>query len=292
MTDGRLVLVFDDGYAEDHSLVRPVLDQLDVPAVLAIPPARLGTEGHLTTDQLRELADAGWEVAVHGRHHRHCQAHRLAADAAAGDGRLALGGGHVFPDGDGGVLVGDELEATDGERTETVEVAATGAVTGSDGGQAHVELAAPLDGRFDAADTIVRPTADLLREEILGGRADLREMGYDPSTLVFPYDAASVRAWRLAREEYDVVANAAVRSLPNPPGTPLSNLRRWYLETSHHAPVETVDYLDAVAEQGGLGVLAGHSAWDTVTAERVEQMVDLARERDVEVTTFAGLDRP
>jgi peptidoglycan/xylan/chitin deacetylase (PgdA/CDA1 family) len=290
MSDGRLVLVFDDGYAEDDSLVRPVLDRLDVPAVLAITPARLDEEGHLATGQLRDLAGAGWEVAVHGRPHRHCQAHRLAADAEPGDERLHLSGGHVFPDGDGGVLVGDDLEVTDGERSETVEVAATGAVTGSDGEQAHVELADPLEGAFGADDSVVRPTMDLLRDELLGGREDLRELGFDPSTFVFPYDAASVRAWRLAREAFDVVANAAVRSLPNPPGTPLTNLRRWYLETSHHAPVETADYLDAVAEQGGLGVLAGHSAWDTVTAERVEQVVELAHERGVEVTTFEALD--
>jgi peptidoglycan/xylan/chitin deacetylase (PgdA/CDA1 family) len=290
MTDGRLVVVFDDGYAEDNDLLCPVLERLEVPAVLAVVPTWLGDEDHLTVAQLRELADAGWEVAAHGRGHRYCQAHPLAADAGAGDDRLALGGGHVFPDGDGGVLVGDELEATDGETTERVEVAATTPVDGSDGGQAHVELATALDGAFDAADTVVRPTMDLLGDELLGGREALREMGFDPSTLVFPYDAASVRAWRLAREAFDVVADAAVRSLPNPPGTPLTNLRRWYLETSHHRPAETADYLDAVAEQGGLGVLAGHSARETVTAERVQQVVEMARERGVEMTTFESLD--
>jgi peptidoglycan/xylan/chitin deacetylase (PgdA/CDA1 family) len=44
MTDGRLVLVFDDGYIEDHEIVRPVLDRLDASAVFAIVPTWLGED--------------------------------------------------------------------------------------------------------------------------------------------------------------------------------------------------------------------------------------------------------
>jgi peptidoglycan/xylan/chitin deacetylase (PgdA/CDA1 family) len=283
MTDGRLVLVFDDGYIEDHEIVRPVLDRLDASAVFAIVPTWLGEDDHLTWEHLHALADAGHEVAAHGRRHRHCQAHPLAEDASAGDERLHLGGGHVFPDRDGGVEPGDSLELADGTTTETVEVAATG----SDGDDEYVDLADPLASPVAAGDAVVRPTEGLLRDEIVGGRDALRDLGFEPSTFVFPYDAASVRAWRLAADEFDVVANAAVRSLPNPPGTDRTNLRRWYLETDHHAPPETADYLDAVAETGGIGVLAGHSAWDTVTAERLERVVEMARERDVAVTMLA-----
>jgi peptidoglycan/xylan/chitin deacetylase (PgdA/CDA1 family) len=285
MTDGRLVLVFDDGYAEDHEVVRPVLQRLDVPAVVATVPTWLGQDGHLTPAQLRELTGAGWEVAAHGRRHRFCQAHPLRAAATAGDERLRLGGGHVFPDSDGGVEPGDRLTVTDGNAAETVEVAGTAA--GSDA--AVVDLASPLGSSFAAEETVARLGDDLLREELVGAREALGEAGFDPTTWVFPYDAASVRAWRLAREEYDVIANAAVRSLPNPPGSAPTNLRRWYLETSHMRPPDMADYLDAVAEQGGVGVLAGHSAWDTVTAERIEAVVAGARERGIEVNTFETL---
>jgi peptidoglycan/xylan/chitin deacetylase (PgdA/CDA1 family) len=44
MTDGRLVLVFDDGYVKDHEQVAPVLDAKDVPAVVAVVRDRLGGE--------------------------------------------------------------------------------------------------------------------------------------------------------------------------------------------------------------------------------------------------------
>lgn len=287
MTDGRLVLVFDDGYAEDDELVRPVLADRGVPAVLAIVPTWLDDDS-LTTDQLRALDDSGWEVAAHGHRHRKCQAHGLVRDAAAGSDRLYLGGGHGFPEDEVGVLAGDELEVTDGTSSETVAVTATGA-DGDAGDGAFVDLEAPLGTHFAPGETVVRPTEALLRDELVGGRDALAELGFDPTTFVFPFDAASVRAWRMARDEFDAVANAAVRSLPNPPGTAPTNLRRWYLETSHLAPPEAADYLDAVAEEGGLGVLAGHSAWDTVTPERVGMVVDAALERGIEITTFAEL---
>ena len=97
MSDGRLALVFDDGYIEDYEEIYPVLDERGVPACQAIVPGWLGDDGHLTAEQLGELADAGWEVVAHGRRHRYMGPHHLAADAAAGDRRLRLDSGHVFP---------------------------------------------------------------------------------------------------------------------------------------------------------------------------------------------------
>ncbi|WP_206424993.1 hypothetical protein [Halosimplex salinum] len=49
--------------------------------------------------------------------------------------------------------------------------------------------------------------------------------------------------------------------------------------------VEIETYLDSVAECGGLGILAGHTDWETVPPERVGAVVDAARERGIEVTT-------
>lgn len=278
---GHLVLVFDDGPASDRSFVQPLLDDLDAPATFAVVPAWLGRDGHLDPGDLAELADAGHEVLAHGRTHRHCQAHRLAGDVAPGDDRLRVTGSHVFPDSHGGVHAGDEMELVDADRRVAVTIGDT--ASGDD--HAHVDLAGAVGHAFDAADAVLRPTDATLRDEIGGARDALREHGVDPTGFVFPYDAADPRAWQLAASEYAVVPNAAVRSLPNPPGTDPTNLRRWYLETDHLTPPELADYLDAVAETGGLGILAGHSAWDTVTPDRLRRVVAAARERDVAVTT-------
>jgi peptidoglycan/xylan/chitin deacetylase (PgdA/CDA1 family) len=281
---GRLVLTFDDCYVEDDEEIRPVLAERDAPAVFAVVPAWVGEDGHLDAGRLDDLASAGHEVAAHGRRHRYLQALRLGDDAAPGDERVAVVG-EVHDDGDRGVVVGDRYEVTDGETVEAVEV--TGVEATDDGGV--LDLADPLTGGFDPAGTVVRPHRSVLEDELRGGREALVGMGHDPTTVVFPYGAADARAWRVARREFDVVANAAIRSLPNPAGTAPTNLRRYYLETTHLTRVELGGYLDAVAETGGVGVLAGHSAWASVPPERVGWVVDAARERGVTVTTFASL---
>ncbi|MWG36699.1 polysaccharide deacetylase family protein [Halomarina oriensis] len=281
---GHLVLTFDDGYAADHDLIRPVLAERDARAVFAVVPSWVGKPGHLTAVELDALVDAGHEVAAHGRRHRYLQALRLGRDATSGDDDLHVAG-EVHDDEDCGIVVGDRYEVTDGDHREPVEIAAVSAT--EDGGV--LTLAASLDSAFDRGETVVRPHESVVTDEIRGVRAAFAEMGSDPSSFVLPYGAADTRAWRAVHEEYDVLANAAIRSLPNPPGTAPTNLRRYYLETTHLTRVELGEYLDAVAETGGIGVLAGHSAWQSVTAERVGWVVGAARERGVEVTTFASL---
>jgi len=281
MPTGHLALTFDDGYASDYDDVYPVLDERDVPASLAIVPGWLGEEGHMTVDQLRELVDDGWEVMGHGRRHRYMQAHALAADASAGDERVVLDSDHVFPDEEHGIYPGDEFEVTDGTRTETVTLAAKGA----DDGVPFLRFEGALGTDFDAAETVVRPTEAQIRDEIEGSKAELGGLGFEPTTFTLPYDAGDARVWRVVAEQFDALADAAVRSLPNPPGTSPLALQRYYLETNHMRMVEIESYLDLVAEQGGIGILAGHTAWETVPPERVAAVVDAAHERDVEVTT-------
>ena len=298
MHDGRLALTFDDGYATDYEAIYPVLDERDVPASLAIVPEWLGGDGSLTVEQLRELADEGWEVMAHGRRHRYLQAHALAADASAGDERLHLDSDHVFPDANHGLSPEDTFEVTDGERTETVTLAEKGTASvdsaGGDGDETtpYVEFEAPLGSAFDADEAVFRPSREQVRDEIEGSKRDLQELGFEPTTFTLPYDAGDERVWRVVATHFDALANAAVRSLPNPPGAPALGLQRYYLETDAMRMVEVETYLDGVAERGGLGILAGHSEWETVPPERVGAVVDAAHERGIEVTTVRGAVQP
>jgi len=208
-------------------------------------------------------------------------------DAEPEDRRLGLES-HAFPDTNAAVMIGDEYELTNGEQTATVEV--TG--KGSDGTTEYVELATELSERWSAEETVFRLPEPTIREEIASGKRDLEDRGFEPTSFVFPYDATDVRALRIARETFDAVPNAAVRSLPNPPGTAGWNLRRYYLETDKLTPVEIEAYLDEVAASGGLGILAGHSDWETVPPERVAYVIDAALERGIEVTTVSDAVGP
>lgn len=281
----RLVLVFDDGVDADHEQVRPVLADAGVEACFAVVPDWVGEDGHLNADRVPALADAGHEIAAHGRRHRYLQAHRLRSPVAAGDERLPLAAGRVYPDEGHGVLAGDEFEVADGDRTERFEIDDVRSV---DGGPAVV-AADPLDGGFEPPETVVRPTLATVRDEVVGAGEELASIGVDPDTFVLPYDAADVRAWRVVRDRYDRLLNAAVRSLPNPSGTARTNLRRFYAETDRLTRREIADYLDAVADRSAIGILAGHAARETLPPERVAWTIEAATARGIEVVPPSSL---
>jgi peptidoglycan/xylan/chitin deacetylase (PgdA/CDA1 family) len=83
-------ITFDDGYLSTLELARPILDRFEMPATIYVPTEYigggpmawpgidhwLGTEHEdelrpVSWEQLRELADAGWEVGSHTRTHPH-----------------------------------------------------------------------------------------------------------------------------------------------------------------------------------------------------------------------------
>jgi len=79
--DARLVgLTFDDGYADFARHAVPVLREYGFTATAYVVPDLLGTENGwdvegprkqlLTVDQVRELANAGWEIGSHGLGHQ------------------------------------------------------------------------------------------------------------------------------------------------------------------------------------------------------------------------------
>lgn len=51
-----------------HSRAFPILEEYGYPAVAAVVPNSLNREGRLSIDQLREMRDAGWNIASHPEH--------------------------------------------------------------------------------------------------------------------------------------------------------------------------------------------------------------------------------
>lgn len=76
---GSFLVTIDDGFCSVADIAAPLLSSAGVPAVLFVPPARIGgtsawmpempDEPILTADQLRGLAQHGIELGVHGLDH-------------------------------------------------------------------------------------------------------------------------------------------------------------------------------------------------------------------------------
>lgn len=69
LPERRVVLTFDDGYADNYTVVFPLLRRYGFAATFFVVTSSVGTRDHLTVPQIREMARAGMEIESHGVHH-------------------------------------------------------------------------------------------------------------------------------------------------------------------------------------------------------------------------------
>ncbi len=78
-----VVITFDDGYEETHTVAWPLLRRFGFPAVVFIAPGEVGRPGFVTWAQVEELAKDGVAVGSHTMHHSYIplvKADRLAEE--------------------------------------------------------------------------------------------------------------------------------------------------------------------------------------------------------------------
>jgi peptidoglycan/xylan/chitin deacetylase (PgdA/CDA1 family) len=64
-----VVITFDDGYEEIHTVAWPLLKRFGYPAAVFVAPGEVGRAGFATWEQLVELARDGITVGSHTMHH-------------------------------------------------------------------------------------------------------------------------------------------------------------------------------------------------------------------------------
>jgi peptidoglycan/xylan/chitin deacetylase (PgdA/CDA1 family) len=65
----RVVLTFDDAWADNHAHALGPLSEHRLPAMLYTPSRLLGTPGYMTRTQLLEMRDGGLTIGAHSRTH-------------------------------------------------------------------------------------------------------------------------------------------------------------------------------------------------------------------------------
>lgn len=68
--NARWLLTFDDGYASDYDVVFPLLSEKGLCATFFLITGCIGSAGHLTRDQAREMSRYGMKFGSHSRTHR------------------------------------------------------------------------------------------------------------------------------------------------------------------------------------------------------------------------------
>lgn len=81
--DSSVMLHFDDGTSDHYFTVAPLLARHHFDGVFFVSTAKIGNEGYLTPDHVREMAAAGHVIECHGHSHRRMD--RMSGDELEGE---------------------------------------------------------------------------------------------------------------------------------------------------------------------------------------------------------------
>ncbi|MFU8870010.1 polysaccharide deacetylase family protein, partial [Natronococcus sp.] len=195
-SNGQLVFIYDDSWREDWTQTFPVHQEEGVPACCAAVTEYVDTGWGLLPEHLHEMESEGWEIISHTASHGVVGNLYLTAPAEPDDERLSVDGSFLADHEGEPVVVGDE----DG----TVENAIAGG--GQDDGF-YLELEEPVGESFAAEETFVRFTDERIREEVVGSKEELEEMGVDVDYFVSPFGRSEGLVEKLVAEQYAGFAN-------------------------------------------------------------------------------------
>ena len=279
--DALLVLIYDDSPEEDYTQTFPIHQEYDVPGCLAVCPGLMETGSPwLDPAHLEEMHEEGWEVMSHTLEHRSLGAIPVRSDIEEGDTEI-----HVQASLHGR-FEGDPLYIYNPDR----ETTATAAGRGEDGDDQLLILEEPIDESFDAGDgfqTWVRYTDEFIDSILEESRDTLEEWGVGPVTAyVHTYDRYDGYVSEVVADYYEAVPNRHKGPF-NPTADPNPHeLSRANFETDRLEFDEIEEILDVIAEDADFGILYGHSHHQAMTAERIEETIEAAEDRDIRIVTL------
>jgi peptidoglycan/xylan/chitin deacetylase (PgdA/CDA1 family) len=67
----KILITFDDGYRDNYERAFPILKRYGFPAVIFLTAGRIGHEGYLTAERIKEMSECGIEFGAHTVSHPH-----------------------------------------------------------------------------------------------------------------------------------------------------------------------------------------------------------------------------
>jgi peptidoglycan/xylan/chitin deacetylase (PgdA/CDA1 family) len=289
---GMLTLTFDDGLVSVRANAFPILKKYGIPATTGIIAARLknGDDDFMNVSQVRELAQAGWEVASHGlTHKRPVDIPEGYAQEQLKNCRPVKGSDTVFE----AKYSYEELAGLTEDGRHLKELDNEKDVKSTPGSYYYDELIGevvfrPLDPD-DVEDGTVRAVS--YQREMEESREVLTELGFPVRTYITPHNYWTTRMRDMSRALYDQVVTGGDDG--NFPG----RTDRWWIK--RHV-VHTADPAQAiidltkkvVIDQDGWLVLCLHGVgddvgWEPWSAENLEAFAVWLKKNGVEVVTIS-----
>ena len=281
--NGQVVFIYDDSAKTDYSVAFPVHQDEGVPACSAAIAASVIPDRpdsmFIGPSKLNEMDDAGWEIMSHSLFHRYLGEQQITHDIAPDDTRIYLPS-KIF-----GNLKNFKIRISDGaNKTIAVTVGA-----GADENGTYVKLKDAIGEAYSVADgTTVRYPDNQIKDTLSRSKTMLKKKGIsNVSNFVYPYGAHESYIVSILPDYFDGVGNFYDGSGLNPRNgfDPYRTNRREFSRNSmSNSDLKT--YFDKVANSNKLGVLGGHTYYDSFDADRIRTAIQMAKDRNIEIVTL------
>lgn len=67
----HVIFVFEDNLSSQFAMAYSILQEEGFPASIAATPSQVGQDGYMTSDELTEAYNSGWDLLNHTYHHKH-----------------------------------------------------------------------------------------------------------------------------------------------------------------------------------------------------------------------------
>lgn len=279
-----LVIMYDDGAVEDYEVAFPVHQRHGVPGVVAANSSTLNTPHNLTVDQLKEMENAGWEVVNHGKYHAALDNRKVERKINRGDTKIHVHLPYRVKE-QYEYLLYNQMTG----REEVVDVVNIH-VNHDNRKRGYLEIESGTENAYPVRGTYLRLTPGAAREEIVTGKKELLDLGFNVTNYTYSYNA--YEDW--SKEMVSRYHNA---SRSNTGGKLLFNrinrepLNRYALYSTNFEIDKISDeqinfLLGQTARNGGLTILWAHTWSDNFTRERLNRIIRLAKEKNIQIVTL------
>lgn len=294
-----LVITYDDNPCTDFSLAFPVHEKYNVPGEACTVTDFLTGRmkkfpsfdyDSLSVDQLKQMQDSGWEISAHSASHITLGENSLSSGNPTDIGSNKWYVGNPYRWSHVGALRNPRKVLIGSYLKEGIEEEVTFIDSGEDEkGNIYLISKEPAKHHHTGGGSYVTLTEEELYNEIVESSLELNRLGFDSSSISYPYNANSKWSRRIVREHLESGRtgnfgkideyNDGLKSFIN------TQALKSYAEFTRWSEKEIDEMLDNTVENNGLAMIFEHSWTEGFNPERLDYAIKTAIEKGVEVTT-------
>ena len=282
-----VIIMYDDGNIQDYTEAFPVHQKYDVPGVVAVNPGYIGYKNKLDLGHLLIMKNHGWEVANHGYYHAALIYNSVTVEPEIEADHLYVNNPYLVEKKYNYILFNSEKNIREKIKIKDFDY--------NESGQRYLKLTDSLKNNYPLERTYIMPDKEAMNNEVVESKNVLENWGLNIDTFVYPYNGNIEPAVEIVKENYNIARGGRRIGQPFPdafineePFTQYS-LKGVGFENNILPEESMTTLLETIVDKKALLVMYAHTNQEHFSVERLERIIEKAKEMDIDIITFSDL---